>query len=68
MELQLGCERVVKTDEIARGDFTYRYWVHLLFGSCTCDSRVEEHLPAELHLETCNEFVEIRAEFDLLLC
>ena len=66
MESQLGCERVVKTDEIARGDFT-NLWVHLLFGSCTC-IRGWEHLPAELHLETCNEFVEIRAEFDLLLC
>lgn len=68
MESQLGCERVVKTDEIARGDSTQDYWVDLLFGSCTCGPRVEEHLPAELHLETCNEFVEIRAEFDLLLC
>lgn len=26
------------------------------------------YFPAELHLEPRNEFVKIRAEFDLLLC
>ena len=36
--------------------------MHLRAAGRLCD------LPTELHLEPRNEFVEIRAEFDLLLC
>jgi len=39
------------------------YSLHAFAGSGS-----KGEFPAELHLERRNEFVEIRAEFDLLLC